>query len=160
MRAVVQRVSSASVDVVGASGPTQVGAIGPGLLILLGIAPQDEAQTAAALAEKIVQLRIFADDRGRFDRSLLQTQGEVLVVSQFTLFADTRRGRRPAMTGAAPPAHAEPLCAEFCAALHRAGVTRVATGQFGAHMRVQLVNDGPVTLWLDTEDGTATARPG
>ncbi|MBL8614851.1 MAG: D-tyrosyl-tRNA(Tyr) deacylase [Deltaproteobacteria bacterium] len=150
MRAVLQRVSAASVDVVEEGARTRVGEIGPGLLILLGVGPTDTAQTSRELAEKIVNMRIFADDRGRFDQSLLQTGGGALVVSQFTLFADTRRGRRPAFTEAAPPALAEPLYAQFCAALAAAGLAQVERGRFGAHMEVALVNDGPVTVWLDT----------
>lgn len=150
MRAVLQRVRGASVDVVEGDQRQRVGEIGPGLLILLGVGPTDTVQTGRELAEKIVNMRIFSDDRGRFDQSLLQTRGGALVVSQFTLFADTRRGRRPAFTEAARPELAEPLYAAFCAALAEAGVEEVQRGRFGAHMEVGLVNDGPVTIWLDT----------
>ncbi|MFM2245379.1 MAG: hypothetical protein RL071_1453 [Pseudomonadota bacterium] len=150
MRAVLQRVRGASVDVVEGDQRQRVGEIGPGLLILLGVGPTDTVQTGRELAEKIVNMRIFSDDRGRFDQSLLQARGGALVVSQFTLFADTRRGRRPAFTEAARPELAEPLYAAFCAALAAAGVEEVQRGRFGAHMEVGLVNDGPVTIWLDT----------
>jgi D-tyrosyl-tRNA(Tyr) deacylase len=143
MRAVVTRVTSASVAVDGAA----VGAIGPGLLVLLGIGPDDGVATADRLADRVLGLRIFADERGRFDRSVIDTGGSVLVVSQFTLYADTTKGRRPAFTGAAPPAIAAPLVDAFAARL--ADRVPVQTGRFGAHMAVSSVNDGPVTLWLE-----------
>lgn len=152
MRAVVQRVASAAVTV----DDETVGAIGRGVLVLLGVAAGDTVTDAALLARKVAELRIFPDDRGRFDRSLLDAAGDALVVSQFTLIADIRRGRRPSFTGAAPPDEAKPLVEAFAASLRRAGVGRVETGRFGAAMRVALVNDGPVTLVVDTAD---LARP-
>ena len=140
MRAVVQRVARAS------SAPG--GAIGPGLCILIGIAAGDSEDAAARLARKVAHLRIFENDDGRFDRSVLDTGGSVLVVSQFTLIADAARGNRPSFTSAAPPELAEPLCAMFCNELRTLGLT-VETGVFGARMRIELVNDGPVTIVLD-----------
>ena len=147
MRAVVQRVSRAEVRVEAAP----VGAIGPGLLVLLGVGLGDGPEEAQLLAEKIVQLRIFNDAEGKFNRSALDVDGAVLVVSQFTLYADTRKGRRPSFLSAAPPAVAEPLVERFMDAVRAKGLT-VAGGRFGAHMEVELVNDGPVTIALDTED--------
>ena len=145
MRAVVQRVSQASVTV----GDEVVGAIGQGLLILLGIGVGDSEAEARLLAEKTANLRIFADEEGRFNRSLLDIGGEALVVSQFTLYADTRRGRRPSFSDAAPPEIAAPLVDVFAGELRRLGVA-VSTGRFGAMIRVALVNDGPVTILLDS----------
>ena len=139
MRAVVQRVARAS--------STPGGSIGPGLVVLLGIADGDDAAVAVRLAEKIARLRIFQNDAGKFDRSLLDTHGAVLVVSQFTLIADTAKGNRPSFSHAARPEVAEPLYEQFCAALRDLGVA-VETGVFGAHMDVELVNDGPVTIVL------------
>ena len=147
MRAVVERVSRASVTVDGET----VGAIGRGLLILVGIAHDDDEATARRVAAKCVEMRIFPDDRGRFDRSLLDIGGEALVVSQFTLLADVRKGRRPAFTAASPPEIAAPLCDAFAAALREAGVT-VATGRFGAKMLVESANEGPVTIVIDSAD--------
>lgn len=144
MRAVVQRVSRASVSVDGVVR----GACGSGLLVLLGVAVGDAAATAARLAGKVARLRVFPDEAGRFDRSLLDTGGGALVVSQFTLLADTAKGNRPGFARAAPPAEAEPLVEAFCDALRAEGVD-VATGVFGASMQVELVNDGPVTIVLD-----------
>lgn len=144
MRAVVQRVSRASVVVDGAV-PAR---IGPGVLVLLGIAGGDNEAGAARLAGKVARLRVFEDDQGRFDRSLLDTGGSALVVSQFTLLADTSRGNRPSFSDAATPEHAEPLYQAFCAALEAEGVP-VETGVFGARMQVELVNDGPVTILLE-----------
>jgi D-tyrosyl-tRNA(Tyr) deacylase len=146
MRAVVQRVRSAGVTVDGRS----VGAIDVGLLVLLGIAGADSDAEAERLAGKIARLRIFAADDGRFDRSLLDTSGEALVVSQFTLLADVSKGNRPGFSSAARPEEARPLYERFCDALRALGVT-VQTGVFGAQMQVELVNDGPVTIVLDTE---------
>ncbi|MGQ9550165.1 MAG: D-aminoacyl-tRNA deacylase [Roseiflexus sp.] len=145
MRAVLQRVSEASVTV----GDEVVGAIGRGLLILLGVGVGDGHADARLLAEKTAHLRIFADEEGRFNRSLIDTGGEALVVSQFTLYADTRRGRRPGFSDAAPPEIAAPLVDIFADELRRLGVV-VSTGRFGAMMRVALVNDGPVTILLDS----------
>ena len=146
MRAVVQRASSASVAVAGRT----VGAIGQGLVVLLGIAPEDGETEVRWLADKLAQLRVFADDEGKMNRSLVEVGGEALVVSQFTLFGDVSRGRRPSFVGAARPELAEPLYERFCAALGEAGVRSVARGTFGAHMDVALVNDGPVTLVVET----------
>lgn len=146
MRAVIQRVSQASVEV----GGRVVGSTGPGLLVLLGVGQGDSAEEARLLAEKTAALRIFADDEGRFNRSLLDVGGGALVVSQFTLYADTRRGRRPGFSDAAPPELAAPLVEAYAQALRALGPP-VATGVFGASMRVALVNDGPVTIILDSE---------
>jgi D-tyrosyl-tRNA(Tyr) deacylase len=146
MRALLQRVSRASVTVDG----RVVGKIGPGFLILLGIGSGDSETHIRAMAEKIVHLRVFEDDEGKMNRSLLDTGGQVLVVSQFTLYADTRKGRRPSFTDAAPAAIAEPLVERFQAAVAAYGL-KVAGGVFGAHMDVELINDGPVTIWLDSE---------
>jgi D-tyrosyl-tRNA(Tyr) deacylase len=121
------------------------------LVVLLGVGPDDDEPTADGLARKVAELRVFADDEGRTNRSLLDVGGEALVVSQFTLFADTRRGRRPGFTGAALPDLAIPLYERFAAALEAMDVT-VARGRFGAEMQVELVNDGPFTIWLDTDD--------
>ncbi|MFL5943212.1 MAG: D-aminoacyl-tRNA deacylase [Gaiellaceae bacterium] len=140
MRAVVQRVARARV--------TPGGEIGRGLCILLGVARGDGEQEAERLAGKIARLRIFPDGEGRFDRSVLDVGGAALVVSQFTLVADTAKGNRPSFAAAAPPEEAEPLYARFCAGLRALGVP-VETGVFGAKMEVELVNDGPVTIVLD-----------
>ncbi len=128
-----------------------VGSVGAGLVVLLGVGPADTEAIGRDLARKVVELRIFRDEEGRTNRSLLDVGGSALVVSQFTLFADTRRGRRPGFTGAAPPDLAERLYLVFAEELRALGVT-VATGRFGAEMEVELVNDGPFTIWLDTED--------
>jgi D-tyrosyl-tRNA(Tyr) deacylase len=128
-----------------------IGAIEQGLVVLLGVGPDDDEATADALARRVTELRIFEDHDDRTNLSLLDVRGEVLVISQFTLYADTRRGRRPGFTGAAPPDVAERLYQRFAAALTELGVG-VATGQFGAVMAVELVNDGPFTIWLDTAD--------
>jgi D-tyrosyl-tRNA(Tyr) deacylase len=143
VKAVVQRVSEARVRVRG----EPVGEVGPGLCVLLGVARADGPAHAQRLAEKVARLRIFEDDKGRFDRSLLDVGGEALVVSQFTLIADTAKGNRPSFGEAAPPDQAEPLYEAFCEALRAQGI-RVATGVFGARMAVELVNDGPVTIIL------------
>jgi D-aminoacyl-tRNA deacylase len=146
MRAVIQRVSEASVTVEG----KVVGQIGCGLLVLLGVGMGDQVAAATQMAEKIANMRIFADDDGRFNRSALDVGGAALVVSQFTLYADTRRGRRPSFSAAAPPEIAAPLVDAFVAALRARGMT-VASGVFGAHMQVTLLNDGPVTIVLDSD---------
>ena len=143
MRAVVQRVSEARVRVAG----EVVGGIGQGLCVLLGVSREDGEGEAARLADKVAKLRIFENEDGRFDRSLLDVGGEALVVSQFTLIADTAKGNRPSFSEAAAPEAAEQLYESFCAALREAGV-RVETGRFGARMAVALVNDGPVTIVL------------
>ncbi len=141
MRAVVQRVSEASVTVASET----VGAIGPGLLVLVGVGHDDDAAGAVVLAGKVARLRIFADDAGHMNRSVLETGGAVLAVSQFTLLADTRKGNRPSFMAAAPPEVAEPLYETFVEALRALGL-EVAKGRFGASMQVSLVNDGPVTI--------------
>lgn len=128
-----------------------LGRISLGLVVLLGVGPDDDEPTADRLARRITELRIFDDEAGLTNRSLMDVSGEVLVVSQFTLYADTRRGRRPGFTGAAAPEQAKRLYERFAAALEDLGVI-VATGRFGAVMEVELVNDGPFTLWLDTAD--------
>jgi D-tyrosyl-tRNA(Tyr) deacylase len=144
MRAVVQRVLSAHVVIAG----EVVGEIGAGLCVLLGVGRDDGDAEASRLAGRVARLRIFENEAGRFDRSLLDTGGAALVVSQFTLIADTEKGNRPSFSDAAPPEQAEPLYDAFCAALRALGV-EVATGRFGARMAVELVNDGPVTIVLD-----------
>ncbi len=146
MRALLQRVTGAEVRVDG----EVAGATGPGLVVLLGVGHGDDEATADSLARRVTELRIFADEEGRTNRSLLDVGGGALVVSQFTLYADTRRGRRPGFTDAAPPDLAERLYARFCERLEAAGVA-VGRGRFGASMQVALVNDGPFTIWLDTE---------
>ena len=143
MKAVVQRVPKARVTVRG----EPVGEIGRGLCVLLGVARGDGASEAQRLAEKVARLRIFENDEGLFDRSLLDVGGEALVVSQFTLLADTAKGNRPSFGEAAPPEEAEPVYESFCEALRAQGV-RVETGVFGARIAVELVNDGPVTIVL------------
>ena len=148
MRAVVQRVSRASVTVSGAV----LGEIGPGLMVLVCAMDGDGEYTAQALARKVAKLRIFRDDDGRMNRSVIDTGGSALVISQFTLAADTSRGNRPGFSAAAPPEIGERLYLAFAAALQSEGVP-VATGRFGADMAVELVNDGPVTIWIDTEAG-------
>jgi D-tyrosyl-tRNA(Tyr) deacylase len=147
VRVVIQRVNRASVTVEAEA----VGAIGPGLLLLVGAADGDDTEQARRLARKCAELRLFPDDSGRFDRSLLDTGGAALVVSQFTVLADTRKGRRPSFIAAAVPEVAEPLIGEFVAALRDLGID-VATGRFQTMMCVELVNDGPVTLIVDTDD--------
>jgi D-aminoacyl-tRNA deacylase len=145
MRAVCQRVTEARVTVDG----EVTGEIGSGLVVLLGIERKDEPVEARRLARKVAQLRIFEDDGGKFAHSLVDTAGAALVISQFTLIADTRKGNRPSFANAAPVEQAEPLYNQFCQALRDLGVP-VETGVFGARMAVELVNDGPVTIILDT----------
>ena len=146
MRAVVQRVSRAKVSV----GDDVRGQIDAGLMILLGVGRKDPAGIAAALAEKAANLRIFEDENGKMNLSLLDVKGAALVVSQFTLYGDARGGRRPSFIAAAPPEQAKVLYDEFCEALRKLGV-QVATGTFQAMMSVELVNEGPVTILLDSE---------
>lgn len=146
MRAVVQRVSRARVTVEG----KLTGEIAAGIVVLLGIGRADKSEDVAYLAEKIAKLRIFEDDLGKMNRSLVETGGSALVVSQFTLYGDTRGGRRPSFTRAAPPQQARPLYEEFVRALGAPGI-RVETGIFQAMMSVELVNDGPVTILMDSE---------
>ena len=145
VRALVQRVSQASVEVAG----DRVSEIGPGLLVLVAAGPGDGPEQAAWMAGKIARLRILPDDEKRMNRSVLDTGGEVLAVSQFTLYGDASRGNRPGFTGAAPPEEAEVLVDQFADALRDLGVP-VRQGIFGAHMQVALVNDGPVTIWLES----------
>jgi D-tyrosyl-tRNA(Tyr) deacylase len=146
VRAVIQRVTSASVTVDGRVN----GKIGAGLLVLLGVSRTDNQEAAPYLAEKIANLRIFSDEAGKMNRSLLDTGGAALVVSQFTLYGDTRGGRRPSYIQAAPPEEAARLYEEFVRNMRALGVA-VETGVFQAHMQVELVNDGPVTILLDSE---------
>ena len=147
MRALIQRVSRASVTV----DEKVVGEIGKGLLIFLGIGLEDTENTVITLVDKIVQLRIFSDEQGKMNLSLLDVQGEVLVVSQFTLHADVSRGRRPGFTKAAPPSMAIPLYELFKETCKNYALT-VESGVFGAMMQVELCNDGPVTIWIDSEE--------
>lgn len=145
MRAVVQRVTRAEVT----SEGELTGQIGPGLCVLVGVGQGDDERAAAALADKLTKLRIFEDEDGKMNKSLLDVGGELLAVSQFTLYGDTSKGRRPSFTGAMEPGGAERLFEHFCQACRAQGVV-VATGRFRTHMSVSLVNDGPVTLLLDT----------
>lgn len=149
MRALIQRVSEARVTVGGAI----VGSIGEGLLVLLGVGKDDSEREANILADKIANLRIFDDDAGKMNRSLVDVQGGMLVVSQFTLFADTRRGRRPSYISAAPPDEANRLYEYFKEQVESTGI-KVESGEFQAMMDVALINNGPVTIWLDTENLT------
>ena len=146
MRAVIQRVTRASVTVEG----RVAGEIGAGLLVLLGVSKTDNPESASYLAEKIANLRIFSDEAGKMNLSVLDTAGSALVVSQFTLYGDTRGGRRPSFIQAAPPEEANRLYQEFVKSLRLLGM-KVETGAFQAHMQVELVNDGPVTILLDSE---------
>ena len=145
MKAVIQRVSEASVTV----DAQRTAAVGPGLLVLLCVEPGDGGREVEFVARKIVNLRIFEDDAGKMNRSVVEIHGEALVVSQFTLAGDLSRGNRPGFSGAADPALAVPLYQRFCARMAEHGVP-VQTGTFGADMDVALVNDGPVTIWMDT----------
>ncbi len=146
MRAVVQRVSRAQVRVEG----EVKGAVGRGMVVLLGVGRNDSAEAAVYLAEKVANLRIFEDEQGKMNRSLVEMGGEALVISQFTLYGDVRKGRRPGFDQAAPPQQAESLYEQFVRELVAHGI-RVATGVFQAHMEVELVNDGPVTILLDSD---------
>ena len=145
MRIVLQRVSFGRISVEG----RMVAQIGAGLVLLVGIGPGDTEAQARSLAEKVANLRIFEDEQGKMNRSLLDTGGEALVVSQFTLFADTRKGRRPSFTDAAPPQIASPLVERFAQLLREQGIP-TQTGEFAAHMLVEIHNDGPVTIWLES----------
>ena len=147
MRAVLQRVKSASVSIKGKTA----GAIGPGFLVLLGVAPEDTQEECDFLLDKILGLRVFEDEAGKMNRSLCDRGGALLVVSQFTLYADCRKGRRPSFTGAARPETAVPLYERFLAGARQAGVP-TECGEFGADMLVSLENDGPVTILLDTDE--------
>jgi len=144
MRLVLQRVRTARVIMAGHA----IAEIGKGLVILLGIGPSDTEAQARLLAEKIANLRIFEDEQGRMNRSVLEVGGQAIVVSQFTLYADTRKGRRPSFTDAAPPDLARPLVERFAEILREQGLP-TQTGEFGAHMLVEIGNDGPVTIWLE-----------
>ena len=148
MKAVIQRVLSAGVTVAG----EEVASIGPGALILLGIASADDEMLADKLAKKIAELRIFEDEKGRMNRSALDTCGSLLVVSNFTLYANCSHGRRPEFLSAARPEKAEPLYRRFVEQLREQGIREVLTGRFGAEMQVSMVEDGPVTIVLDTDD--------
>jgi D-aminoacyl-tRNA deacylase len=145
VRIVLQRVKNASVSV----GGERISGIGPGLLLLVGVAKGDEEATADWLAEKVAGLRVFADSDGKMNLDVREAGGEILAVSQFTLLADTRKGKRPSFVGAAPPDEAEPLFDYFCEQLREAGIRSVETGSFGAMMDVELLNDGPVTIVLE-----------
>jgi D-tyrosyl-tRNA(Tyr) deacylase len=148
MRVLLQRVTHGSVTV----NQEIVGDIGAGLVLLVGTTHTDTEAEAVKLAQKIIHLRIFEDEDGKFNRSLMDVGGELLVVSQFTLYADARKGRRPSFTDAARPEQAEPLIEFFVQSLRSSGVKKVATGQFGATMQVVIHNQGPVTIWLDSND--------
>jgi D-tyrosyl-tRNA(Tyr) deacylase len=147
VRALIQRVTRAAVRVEGET----VGEIGPGLVVLVGVTASDDAGDVEYLANKVANLRIFADAYGKFNLAALDTRAEILVVSQFTLYADTRRGRRPDFMAAAPPDRAEPLVNAFAARLDALGLS-VARGRFREKMMVEIFNDGPVTIWLDSKE--------
>lgn len=148
MKALIQRVTHASVTVDG----ERLSEIGQGLLILLGVKAGDTQKETEYLAEKTVNLRIFTDDEGKMNRSLLDIDGQALIISQFTLCADCKKGRRPSYTGAAAPDEADQLYQEFIELVRQAGVKKVGEGRFGADMKVELLNDGPVTIMLDTDE--------
>lgn len=152
MRILLQRVERAEVSVDGET----VSAIGPGLCVFLGVGKGDSEKEGAFLADKLLNLRIFPDEAGKFDRSVMDAGGEILVVSQFTLYGDTRKGRRPSLTGAADPEEAERLYRDFVDRLTRPGGPRVCTGTFQATMKVSLVNDGPVTFLIDSAEPRKT----
>ncbi len=147
MKAVIQRVTRASVSV----DNTVVGKIGPGLVVLVGIAGEDTEKDINYLVDKIAQLRIFSDEEGKFNLSAIDTGGEILLISQFTLLADTKKGRRPSFIGAAPPAQAEMMFNKFVERMRSTGL-KVETGRFQAHMLVEIYNDGPVTITLDSKE--------
>ncbi|MBA3533645.1 MAG: D-tyrosyl-tRNA(Tyr) deacylase [Ardenticatenales bacterium] len=148
MRVLVQRVTAGAVRIEGATA----GEINEGLVLLVGISHDDGPSEIKKMAQKVVHLRIFGDEEGKFNRSLLDVGGAALVVSQFTLYADARKGRRPSFIQAARPEQAEPLVDAFAAELHLLGVQKVATGRFGASMLVEIHNSGPVTIWLDSAE--------
>lgn len=147
MRALIQRVTSSEVSI----GDAVIGAIGPGMTVLIGVGDTDTADDALLIARKIATLRIFEDDAGKINRSIHDVGGAILLISQFTLYADCRKGRRPSFVHAALPDVAEPLVVRVIAALREEGL-RVETGRFGAEMRVTIVNEGPLTIWLDSAD--------
>ena len=158
MRALIQRVTEASVSIdAPETGRIEAGGIGAGLVVLLGVAEEDDDADAQYLVDKIANMRIFADQQGRFNFSALDVGGELLVVSQFTLYADTRRGRRPDFTRAAAPEEANRLYEETVAMFRETGLN-VATGEFQAYMQVQLLNDGPVTIMVDSADRSRPRR--
>jgi D-tyrosyl-tRNA(Tyr) deacylase len=148
MRVLLQRVQQASVTVSGHI----VGQVDEGFVALVGVTHGDGESQVHLLARKTAHLRVFEDDEGRMNRSILETSGGILVVSQFTLYADARKGRRPGFSDAATPEHAAPLVEAFARALQELGVARVARGIFGASMQIALINDGPVTIWLDSDE--------
>jgi len=148
MRVLVQRCESGSVTVAG----EVTGSVQKGLVLLVGIGHQDHPAVVRKMADKVANLRIFNNEEGKFSKSVLDTGGEILVVSQFTLFADLKKGRRPSFSLAAPPEQAEELIRQFMQALSSCGIRKVASGVFGAHMKVALCNDGPVTIWLDSDE--------
>lgn len=147
MRAVIQRVKKASVTIAGACKSE----IGGGLLILIGIGREDTGEDTLRLCKKIAKMRIFSDEKGKMNLSVEETNGEILVISQFTLFASTKKGNRPSYTKAAPPEVAKPKYEEFCRILENETAKKVQTGEFGAEMQVNIVNDGPVTIVMDTK---------
>ena len=147
MRALVQRVRHAAVSAYG----EPLGSIGPGLVLFIGVGAGDTLDDVRYLVERLLNLRIFANEAGRFNRSALEVGAGLMAISQFTLYADTRRGRRPSFTQSAPPVEAEPLFTQVLELLRKSGLP-VATGRFGAEMQVALENDGPVTIWLDSAD--------
>jgi D-tyrosyl-tRNA(Tyr) deacylase len=148
MRVVIQRVSEANVKI---NGEVR-GAIGKGLLLLVGVMPEDTQEDVAWAASKIVNMRIFNDEQNKMNNSLIDENGELLVISQFTLFADTKKGNRPSFTGAATPLHATPIYENFIKSLEQLTSKKVARGMFGADMKVALVNDGPVTIIIDSKN--------
>lgn len=148
MRVVLQRCLEASVAVSG----NVVGAIGPGLMLLVGIGPEDSTKDVEWMCNKVIGLRIFEDSDGKMNRSVMDIEGEILVVSQFTLYGNCRKGRRPSFAGAGHPSMAEPLVDQLCQVLRSKGVSKVAEGKFGADMKVSLTNDGPVTLIIDSPE--------
>lgn len=154
MKVLLQRVSRASVSIEG----VKVGEIGPGLVALVGIAQGDAEKQAQHLAEKMLHLRLFPDEQGKFDLSILDIQGEILIISQFTLLGDTKKGRRPDFTQAAPPWEAEPLWERLVALVRQSGL-KVESGRFGQHMLVEIWNDGPVTLMLESQSSTRQLTP-
>lgn len=148
MRVLLQRVTKGSVTVEN----EVVGQVGGGLVLLVGVTHSDGEAEAQKLARKVAHLRIFEDEAGKLNRSVLDIGGEVLVISQFTLYGNARKGRRPSFINAARPAQAEPLIEYFMAQLQEHGISRIATGRFGASMLVEIHNDGPVTIWLDSDE--------
>lgn len=156
VRVLLQRVSRAEVEVEGET----VGRIGRGLLVFVGIGPSDGDAELRWMAQKVARLRVFADDAGKMNRSVVDVEGGVLVVSQFTLYGDCRKGTRPSFSGAGAPEVAARQVGDFCERLRDEGVSPVATGRFGAHMRVDLLNDGPVTLWIEREPDRTRGEEG